>query len=73
MASFVVRNGHILSCASGSVVEHHWFQVVAGRIAAIGRGEPPRDAAAAADTVVDLEGRTVLPGLADSHPAAPGG
>jgi hypothetical protein len=71
MASFVVRNGHILSCASGSIVENHWFQVDAGRIKAIGRGEPPD--ATAAETTVDLEGRTVLPGLADSHPAAPKG
>lgn len=59
------RNGHILSCASGSIVENHWFQVDAGRIKAIGRGEPPD--ATAAETTVDLEGRTVLPGLADSH------
>ena len=43
----------------------------AGRIKAIGRGEPPD--ATAAGTTVDLEGRTVLPGLADSHPAAPKG
>lgn len=61
--SVVLRNGHILSCKSGGLAEYHWLHVEEGRIKGIGCGEAP-------DTpgvTIDLEGRTVLPGLADSH------
>jgi len=66
MATFCLRNGHILSCSSGrspELVENHWLYVKNGRVEATGRGEPTvKDV-----EEVDLEGRTVLPGLADSH------
>lgn len=68
MATFCLRNGHILSCSSGrspELVENHWLYVKNGRVEATGRGEPTvKDV-----EEVDLEGRTVLPGLADSHVA----
>eukprot|EP00438_Fugacium_kawagutii_P014820 Skav234794 [mRNA] locus=scaffold69:152448:159177:+ [translate_table: standard] len=68
--SVILRNGHILSCKSGpgmagSIAEHHWLHVEEGRIKGIGCGEPPD--IPGIDETIDLEGRTVLPGLADSH------
>ena len=70
MATFCLRNGHILSCSSGrqfpELVENHWLHVKNGRVEATGRGEPMLKEAV---EEVDLEGRTVLPGLADSHMA----
>ena len=69
MATFCLRNGHILSCSSGrspELIENHWLHVKNGRVEATGRGEPMLKEAV---EEVDLEGRTVLPGLADSHMA----
>jgi predicted amidohydrolase YtcJ len=40
-----------------------WVAVSKGRIAAVGRGDPPGDAAES----LDLKGATVLPGLYDAH------
>ena len=62
MATFCLRNGHILSCSSGrspELIENHWLHVKNGRVEATGRGEPMLKEAV---EEVDLEGRTVLPG-----------
>jgi imidazolonepropionase-like amidohydrolase len=60
------RNGRIVD-GLGGVFEKGWVLVKQGRIEAVGRG-----AAGAAEgredaEVVDLEGRTLLPGLIDCH------
>ncbi|CAJ1435437.1 unnamed protein product [Effrenium voratum] len=60
--SLLLRNGRILSCKSGQLVERSWLLIEEGRIKAGGQGTPPEAA-----EVLDLDGRVVLPGLADSH------
>ena len=63
--SLLLRNGRILSCNSGQIVETNWLHAEGGRVKSTGCGDPPRDTECG--EILDLEGRTVLPGLADSH------
>ncbi|CAE7199437.1 ytcJ, partial [Symbiodinium necroappetens] len=56
-------NAHILSVHHERVVINNWLHVKGGIIQGIGPGEPPP----LQGKKLDLEGRTVLPGLADSH------
>ena len=46
------------------VVANAWIRIEGRRIDAVGRGSPPRDDDA---HVLDLRGRTVIPGLSDMH------
>jgi cytosine/adenosine deaminase-related metal-dependent hydrolase len=57
--SFVLRARHVLPMA-GPPLENGWIRVVAGRVAALGRGASPRGA-------VDLGDCIVLPGLVNAH------
>jgi len=56
-------NAHILSLSHEKVVINNWMYVKGGLIQRVGPGEPPP----LQGKKLDLEGRTVLPGLADSH------
>ena len=60
------RNGRIID-GLGGVIENGWVQVKQGRIEAVGRG--PASAAEGREEaeVVDLEGKSLLPGLIDCH------
>ncbi len=61
----LVRAGHLLDVHTGKVLEQQTIVVVGERIAAIGATDATP--ARAGDTVVDLGGMTVLPGLMDVH------
>lgn len=56
-------NGNLIT-VDPSMPRASWLAVKDGRIAAIGMTDPPIGQAA---KTIDLEGRTVLPGLIDSH------
>lgn len=58
--------GGALWTAAGAHWDRGWLLIVDGRIAALGEGEPPADAARGA-VVVDVAGKTLTPGLIDPH------
>ncbi len=60
------RNGRILD-GVGGVIENGWVLVKQGRIEAVGRGAAGATEGREEAEVVDLEGRTLLPGLIDCH------
>jgi predicted amidohydrolase YtcJ len=65
-ANTVLLNGRIVTQdASSSIVEA--LAIRDGRIAAAGRSEEMRGYAGPRTRVIDLAGRTVIPGLIDSH------
>src|SRR5262245_59789417 len=62
----VLFNGKILTVdARDSVAEA--LAITGGKVAALGRNADVRKLAGATTRVVDLGGRTVIPGLIDSH------
>ncbi len=64
-------NGHILTMdASGAIAEA--VSVRDGRIEAIGRSETLLEAADDQTLIVDLRGRTLMPGFVDAHGHFPG-
>ena len=64
-------NGHVLTMdASGTIAEA--VSVRDGRIEAIGRSEALLEAADDQTLVVDLRGRTLMPGFVDAHGHFPG-
>lgn len=66
MASILITNGRVLSPGSSRTKAHDAVAdvaIVEGRIAAIGRGLTRT----AADTVIDAEGKLVVPGMIDPH------
>ena len=64
-------NGHVLTMdASGTIAEA--VSVRDGRIEAIGRSEALLEAADEQTLVVDLRGRTLMPGFVDAHGHFPG-
>jgi imidazolonepropionase-like amidohydrolase len=60
------RNGRILDGLGGEI-EDGWVLVKQGRIEAVGRGAASAAEGREEAEVVDLEGRTLLPGLIDCH------
>jgi predicted amidohydrolase YtcJ len=65
-ADLVLKRGHIITMSEpGKVVEA--MAVRDGRVLAIGNGNAIADCASARTQVLDLEERTVLPGLIDVH------
>lgn len=60
------RNGRILDGLGGEI-ENGWVLVKQGRIEAVGRGAASAAEGREEAEVVDLEGRTLLPGLIDCH------
>lgn len=65
-ADMVLINGKILTLNPGSVVAQA-VAVEQGRFVAVGTNEQIRPYVGSATRVVDLHGRTVIPGLIDSH------
>lgn len=61
MYDLVLKNANVITMDNKSNIEE-WVAVSNGRIAALGNGESPEG-----KSVIDLEGKTVLPGLFDSH------
>jgi predicted amidohydrolase YtcJ len=65
-ADLVLKHGHIVTMdEGGKVIET--MAVRDGRILAIGDGDALADCVSTRTQVLDLEGRTVLPGLIDVH------
>jgi predicted amidohydrolase YtcJ len=65
-ADLVLKHGHIVTMdEGGKVIET--MAVRDGRILAIGDGDALADCVSGRTQVLDLEGRTVLPGLIDVH------
>ena len=60
------RNGRILD-GLGDVIENGWVLVKRGRIEAVGRGSSGATEGREEAEIVDLKGRTLLPGLIDCH------
>ena len=60
----VVRAAHMVDVLAGRTVDNVQVIITDGRIAAVGK---PGDAAPADAQVIDLGGRTLLPGLIDMH------
>lgn len=71
-ADAVYVNGKVATVDAGSSVAQA-FAVRGGRFAAVGTTERIMAYAGPATQVIDLRGRTVVPGLADSHLHAVGG
>jgi predicted amidohydrolase YtcJ len=65
-ADIILVNGKIVSADENAAV-HEALAVRDGRIVALGRDAEVRKQAAAGTRVIDLGGRTVIPGLIDSH------
>lgn len=56
----------VTSDDDGSVVDRGWVLVEGNRIAAVGAGDPP-PAARRADTVIDVAGHALMPGMVNGH------
>src|SRR5690242_15930781 len=65
-ADTVLVNGKVVTVDSQSSIREA-VAVRDGRIAAVGRTADVRQLAGPRTRVIDLEGRTVIPGLIDSH------
>ena len=65
-ADTVLLNGKIVTLAAGSATAEA-LAVRDGKILAVGRSDAVRAHAGAGTRVIDLAGRTVIPGLIDSH------
>ncbi len=61
MYDLVIKNGNIISMDDGQGI-YSWAAVKNGKIGAVGTKNPPDGS-----EIIDLGGRTVLPGLADCH------
>jgi predicted amidohydrolase YtcJ len=59
---FLIKNANIVTM-DGKLSRKRWLALVGGKVAALGDGECPGEAA----EIIDLGGKTVLPGLTDSH------
>jgi predicted amidohydrolase YtcJ len=70
-AELIIENAEILSCddphPEGKVACHSSMAIAEGRVLAVGDEETVAGFRNGATAVLDLEGRTVLPGLADAH------
>ncbi len=66
MADLILHNGTIYSLASG-LEPVQAISVRGGRIAYAGDDQGALDSRKDGDTVIDLRGRTVLPGMCDAH------
>ncbi|WP_320957568.1 amidohydrolase [Enterocloster asparagiformis] len=62
MYDLILKNANVITMDS-DLSKAQWLAVADGKIREIGRGECPLAAA----RVIDLDGKTVLPGLFDSH------
>lgn len=65
-ADILLVNGRIVTLDGSSSISEA-LAIDAGRIAATGSAEQMRKLAGAATRIIDLGGRTVIPGLIDSH------
>ena len=65
-ADMILINGKITANAA-SAVEHEALAIGSGRVLAVGRASDVMTLAQPRATIVDLEGRRVIPGLIDSH------
>lgn len=63
-ASLILTNAWLIDGTGAPAVDNAWIRIADGRIAAVGRGAAP---VAPGARVLDLKGRTVLPGLSDMH------
>jgi imidazolonepropionase-like amidohydrolase len=59
----VIRAGHLLDVRTGKTLANQAIVIEDGKIVSVG----PDSGAAAGATVIDLSGKTVLPGLIDAH------
>ncbi|MDR1042429.1 MAG: amidohydrolase [Clostridiales Family XIII bacterium] len=59
---FAIKNANIITM-DGNLSRKRWLAVEGGKVAALGDGEFTGEAA----KILDVEGKTVLPGLTDSH------
>lgn len=62
-ARWLLRNGTVFDATDGTTREGHSVLIDGGVIAWVG----PDDQAPGADAVTDVEGRTIMPGLINSH------
>src|SRR5580704_8994916 len=65
-ADTVLVNGKIVTLDGTSAISEA-LAIEAGRITATGSADQMRKLAGAATKIIDLGGRTVIPGLIDSH------
>ncbi len=65
-ADLILHNGNVITVAEDFAI-HQAVAVRAGRIAAVGSDAEVLRQRGTDTTVIDLQGRTVLPGLIDSH------
>lgn len=65
-ASMVLHNGKVLSLDEGNTV-HQALAVRGDRIVAVGKSQQVKSLIGPGTRVIDLQGKTVIPGLIDSH------
>ena len=63
-ASLLLTNAWLVDGTGSEASPNTWVKIEGDRIAAVGQGTPPPAAGA---RVLDLAGKTILPGLADMH------
>lgn len=62
--ALLLTNATIIDGTGGAAIEKGWIRVEGSRITETGQGAPP---AARGAQILDLAGRTVMPGLGDMH------
>ncbi len=62
--ALVLKNVWLIDGTGAPVIDKAWVRIEGNRITAVGTGTPDP---VAGDRIMDLEGRTVLPGLIDTH------
>jgi predicted amidohydrolase YtcJ len=67
MRGLVLVNGRLFAARSGESARGGGVAIVADRITAVGRDDDVRAAAPSDATVIDVAGRSILPGFVDPH------
>src|SRR5438105_1388469 len=52
---------------AGTTRPRGWVHIMGDRFSAVGEGQPPVDVVNASDTLINAEGKVVLPGLVNPH------
>lgn len=63
----LIKNAVILTMDGGKIINSGWILIKGCKISSLGEGEPPREVAADSGSVIDAQGKIVMPGLINAH------